>query len=1197
MRGDGVAPSSVGGRAADSISPQASDLKSGASLSRGGPLRYAKVMKFTRLKLHGFKSFSDLTELYLEPGLTGVVGPNGCGKSNLVEALRWVMGESSYKAMRASGMDDVIFSGSGNRPARNSAEVTLVLDNGERTAPAALNTADVLEVTRRIEREEGSVYRVNGKEVRARDVQLLFADASTGAHSPALVRQGQIGEIIAAKPQQRRALLEEAAGISGLHSRRHEAELRLKAAEQNLERVEDVITQVTQQLEQLKRQARLATRYRGLSGEIRKAEATLFHIRWIAARAAEAETEAAQGTLINELAEAQHIELEAQKVVFMADQAVQPLRDKEAAAGAALQRLTILAEQLAEEARRAEVRRQELAQRIEQTNADGERERALLGESDEALRLAAEEKTRLEAEAAGEAEAFATAKAAAEAALQAVQAAEAEARIAADLEAQVKARRAQARRGADDAATRIARLRQQIADVERDAEGVARQLDADDGVTARRTALETAQALSAEAEAAAVAAEEATRQAQAALDATRPKVQEAEALVNRLDAEAQTLSRILDGTSKGLWTAIADTLKVDAGFETALGAALGDDLEASSDAGAPLHWAGPIAGEADPALPLAILPLSAHVSGSDLLKRRLDQIGLVERSEGARLQPLLKPGQRLVSKDGDLWRWDGFVAAADAPSAAAQRLAQRNRLAELDAELGAARAARNGLRADAQALDQALAQAREGERQKREAWRAAQREIATAQQALDQATRAVSELATRQSALEEARVRLASSLTEAEGIEADARTALAEAGDEAEAAALLASKRQHLDEARAGLDQARVKLASFETAAQLRTGRLSQIATETANWQRRRAGAEAQVATLDKRLAELGEALQAMADTPGGFEERRAALDAEIAAARTAHGAASDTLAAAQARFREADKAQRLAAEALSGCRENLARVEERLKGLIAQRHQIERQVEETLDIQAAETASAAGIRPQDTLPEEEQTERRVERLKAERERLGGVNLAAETESVEVQEKLDVMVKDRDDLIAAIAKLRSGILSLNREGRARLSEAFEKVNGHFQELFTTLFGGGTAELQFVESDDPLEAGLEIIARPPGKKPSTMTLLSGGEQALTAMSLIFAVFLTNPAPICVLDEVDAPLDDHNVERFCALLEAMATRTETRFVVITHNPITMARMNRLFGVTMYERGVSQLVSVDLSGAIAVNESKVA
>src|SRR5689334_1126400 len=304
-------------------------------------------MKFSRLKLHGFKSFSDLTELHLEPGLTGVVGPNGCGKSNLVEALRWVMGESSYKAMRAAGMDDVIFNGSGNRPQRNTAEVTLVLDNSDRTAPATLNTSDVLEVTRRIEREEGSVYRVNGKEVRARDVQLLFADASTGAHSPALVRQGQIGELIAAKPVQRRALLEEAAGISGLHSRRHEAELRLKGAEQNLERVDDIIAQVTQQLDTLKKQARLAVRYRGLSGEIRKAEATLCHLRWVAARVAEKEAEAVQGQMIRALGDAQHEVLVAEKALETADAALAAPRDREARSGAALQRLTILAEQLA----------------------------------------------------------------------------------------------------------------------------------------------------------------------------------------------------------------------------------------------------------------------------------------------------------------------------------------------------------------------------------------------------------------------------------------------------------------------------------------------------------------------------------------------------------------------------------------------------------------------------------------------------------------------------------------------------------------------------------------------------------------------------------------------------------------------------------------------------------------------------------
>lgn len=1146
-------------------------------------------MKFTRLKLHGFKSFCDQTELYLEPGLSGVVGPNGCGKSNLVEALRWVMGESSYKAMRASGMDDVIFSGSGSRPGRNTAEVTLVLDNSDRTAPAPLNNADVLEVTRRIEREEGSVYRVNGKEVRARDVQLLFADASTGAHSPALVRQGQIGELIAAKPQQRRALLEEAAGISGLHSRRHEAELRLRAAEQNLERVDDVIAQVEQQLETLKRQARLAVRYRALSGDIRKAEATLFHIRWIAARFNEKDAEAAQAKLVRDLAEAQHVELEAQKVVFLADKALAPLRDQEAAAGAVLQRLTILAEQLEGEARRAAARLNELGERLKQIEQDAVRERALVGESDDALGAAHEERSRLEAEAAGEQQALEAARAATEAAQSEVAKAEGEARAAADALAQLRARRGAAERSVAEARSRVTRLETQIADVAREAEQLARTLGADATLNAGREALDTAQNHAKAAETAAVTAETAAVAAQAAADALRPELQQIEAALNRLEAEAQTLSRILNHGGASKWPAVVDQLKVAAGYETALGAALGDDLDASSDAGAPLHWAGANAG-ADPALPGGATPLSQFVSGSPLLKRRLDQIGLVDAADAARLMAQLQPGQRLTTKAGGLWRWDGFVAAADAPTAAAERLAQRNRLAELEAEVEDARARRNSRRADATALADALNAARTDERLKRDAWRNAQREIAVAQGELDKAQRAISDLAARQVALDETRTRLDANLAEAVAAATEAELLLWDAGDESEAAALATSLQSLLGGLRETADQARLKLGGFETAARMRSSRLTQIAADVAAWSRRREGAAAQLTTLDARTAEVREQIVTLQASPESLAERRRTLDAEIAVAREAHKAATDALNVGDTRYREADKAQRLAHDALSGFRAELARVEERIKGLIAQRHQIERQVHETLNIEASQTAQLAGIRPEHALPGEAQVESQVDRLKAERERLGGVNLGAEKESEEVREKLDLMVKDRDDLIAAIAKLRGGIQSLNREGRQRLNEAFEKVNAHFQELFTSLFGGGTAELQFVESDDPLEAGLEILARPPGKKPSTMTLLSGGEQALTAMSLIFAVFLTNPAPICVLDEVDAPLDDANVERFCNLLDMMTERTETRFLVITHNPITMARVDRLFGVTMAERGVSQLVSVDLKGAEA-------
>ncbi len=1144
-------------------------------------------MKFSRLRLHGFKSFSDETVLVMEPGLTGIVGPNGCGKSNLVEAMRWVMGESSYKAMRASGMDDVIFSGSGNRAARNTAEVSLVLDNADRTAPAALNNADVLEVTRRIEREAGSVYRVNGKEVRARDVQLLFADASTGAHSPAMVRQGQIGELIAAKPTARRALLEEAAGISGLHSRRHEAELRLRAAENNLERVDDIIAQVGSQLDTLKRQARLANRYRSLSGDIRRVEATLFHIRWVATRVAERETEAAQAVLIRQLADATHAEFTAQKAAEAAEAAVTPLREREAVTGAVLQRYTILAEQLADEARRMSQRRAELEDRIRQIAADGIRERELVAESEDTLAAYLDEQAGLAAEQEEAQAEFDTARAMADEARAAVSEAETATREAADALAQLRARRAQAERNVLEARSRQSRLAQQLAEIESDLARVSATLDADQTLIARRAALDEAQSATAIAEASALFAEEQASAAQDRLDAARPRLAELDALVTGLEAEATTLAKMLN-TGSSLWPAVMDELKVEPGYETALGAALGDDLEASSDAGAPMHWSIAIDRYDDPALPQGAEPLSRHVTGLNLLERRLAQIGLVDAVDGPALMSALKPGQRLVTMDGALWRWDGFVAAADAPSAAAQRLAQRNRLNELDEEITRAKGERNAWKRDVDALSQVLDEARQSERAMREDWRRAQHNISAAQADLDQAQRAIGDLATRRTTLEEAHMRLAASLSESEAMSAAAEDALLETGDETEIAHSVEAGQHRLAVLRDKADQARASLANLESAARMRSARLEQLARDSAAWQRRRDGARAQLLTLDQRSAEVAAQLKSLAEAPEGFENRKAQIEEQIEIAREDYQQAGDRLSAAQTAWREAEKALKSAGDALNAIRIELTRIEERLKGAIAQRQQIERQIEETLGIVASKTLEASGIRPEEALPAEQPTEQKLDRLKAERERLGGVNLGAEKEAEDVQLKLDTMVRDRDDIIEAIAKLRAGIASLNREGRARLNEAFGKVNAYFQELFTTLFGGGTAELSFVESDDPLEAGLEIIARPPGKKPQTMTLLSGGEQALTAMSLIFAVFLTNPAPICVLDEVDAPLDDANVERFCNLLESMRQRTNTRFMVITHNPITMSRMDRLFGVTMAERGVSQLVSVDLQTA---------
>jgi chromosome segregation protein len=1152
-----------------------------------------RQMKFTRLRLVGFKSFCDATELVMEPGLTGVVGPNGCGKSNLVEAMRWVMGESSYKAMRAAGMDEVIFSGSHGRPGRNSAEVTLVLDNTDRTAPAALNHSDTLEVTRRIERESGSVYRVNSKEVRARDVQLLFADASTGAHSPALVRQGQIGELIAAKPTQRRALLEEAAGISGLHSRRHEAELRLRAAETNLERVDDIIGQVESQLETLRRQARLASRYRSLSGEIRRAEALLFHIRWVGTRVAEKEAEAEQARLIRGLAEATHAEHEATKRAEAAEARVAPLRIEEASAGAALQRLQIAAEQLVEDARRTAQRRAEQQAHLGQIDQDIDREAQLAREAEEVLSQLVEEAARLtqEGEAgqaerdtvAQEAEARRAESAAAEAALQ----------KATETLASISARRQAGQRTHADAAERLKRIESRAAEIAGQMARVEAELAADTQVQARQAELAAAQEGLAGAEAESLAAEQHLGTAQAALDAERPRLQDIEARLAGLEAEAATLAKLLQaGTS--LWPAVADELVVAPGYETALGAALGDDLEASSDAGAPVHWSAPLDGSDDPPLPQGAEPLSRHVKGSAPLKRRLDQIGLIDKSIGTELVAALKPGQRLVTLEGDLWRWDGFVSAAEAPSAAAIRLAQRNRLAEADAEISRLRAERNAAKRDIAALTEALDAARTADRHARESWRAAQQSAAQAQAGLERARRALGELETRKATLDAGAQRLADEHAEAQEAVAAAEAGLVDDTDETAARAESETARQALAQRRQALDEARSRLSALDAALRLRADRLAQIERDTAAWQRRRDGARAQAEILATRRAEIAQALAALPDDSDGLAERQAALDAKIEEAKIAHKAATDSVSVAGAAQREAATALRQAVEAVAAVRIDLGRIEERLRGSIAQRQQIETQIGESLGIAASRTLEAAGLKPHEALPPEPGVAQKLDRLKAERERLGGVNLSAEAEAEEAQQRLDTMVRDRDDLLEAIAKLRQGIQALNREGRARLTEAFAAVNAHFSALFTTLFGGGTAELTFVESDDPLEAGLEIIARPPGKKPQTMTLLSGGEQALTALSLIFAVFLTNPAPICVLDEVDAPLDDANVERFCDLLDDMRRRTDTRFLVVTHNPITMSRVDRLFGVTQAERGVSQLVSVDLTTAESFREA---
>ncbi len=1053
--------------------------------------------------------------------------------------------------------------------------------------------SDQLEISRRIEREAGSAYRINGKDVRARDVQLLFADASTGARSPALVRQGQISEIINAKPQARRLILEEAAGITGLHTRRHEAELKLKAAEQNLTRLEDVTSQLEAQLGSLKRQARQAQKYKQVSAEIRRLEAAGLYAAWMdATRHAEADI-AALDASTRQLAEHTRAAAEALRERDEQGDKLPGLREQEAIRSAVLQRMTIERSSLDEEDRRVDQRRKELEALLSQAEADVGRERDLLGDTDGVTARLAEERQTLEAARGNDAELRSEAASVLQAAAETLTAAQQAADEAAARLSELTAQRNALSRSLEEQRQQLARMEREDRETGAKRQSLLSAMGAEGDGPALAAALQQAATVAAENETTSGDAEQALRSARQGEAETRQLHEDARRKADRLQTEVRTLTNLLKAGGDDLWPALVDQLRVERGYEAALGAALGDDIDASSDEGAPVHWRGlPPLGDVA-SLPAGAEPLSSFVAAPPALARRLSHVGVVSRSVGPVLQAQLSAGQRLVSKEGDLWRWDGFTSAADAPSAAARRLAERNRLTLLESEMAEAVSIADAARSTFEASRRTVEDGVRQERERREAWRAATAALDVARQALARHERQTAERLAQTSALDEALRRIAASLADRQSSLVAVEAELAMLPDVGGLATETAGLRDTVNSERAAYAEVRARHDGLEREARARDERLETITRETSQWEERAVRARQQIEQLSQRLDETRSAITELALVPQLLAERRQKLMSLLQDAEADKRQASDALAAGENILRAADQHLRATQEQAAASREEHARAEAHLESSQMRQQDIETRISDALSCAPAEIPAQAGIDGA-SLDTPEAIERKLAGLREDRERLGAVNLRADEEAQQVATQLETLVKERDDLVQAIAKLRGGISSLNREGRQRLLDAFVTVNEKFGELFTTLFGGGKAELQLVESDDPLEAGLEILAHPPGKKPTVLSLLSGGEQTLTALALIFAVFLTNPSPICVLDEVDAPLDDHNVERFCNLLYAMLERTDTRFLIITHHELTMARMHRLFGVTMMERGVSQLVSVDLEQASELAEA---
>jgi chromosome segregation protein len=1119
----------------------------------------------TGLRIAGFKSFVDPVSTPIEAGLTGIVGPNGCGKSNVLEAVRWAMGAASARALRADDMDSVIFSGSAAKPARESAEVTLLLQT-----PAG----ETCEVTRRIRRDMGSSYKINGREARAKDVQLLFADASTGANSPALVRQGQVSELIAAKPENRRRVLEEAAGISGLHARRHEADLKLSAALVNLERLDEVAVEIDAQVQALRRQARQAARIKGLTLEMRKIEALLHARRIEDARTHAQERATAVAALWREEADAMAAEGMAARALEAAEAAWPGVKEEEAIAEALVRRADSDAAVIAREIETARADRERLDAQHRRLHAELERETHRRADAEASLAALAQEAAQLAAEDD------------------------------ADTRTQLQAR---AEHAEDHARNADAAWR----------EAAARFLEDDSRHKAVQRAFASArahwEAVSAHAKTAAIEAqslhdalldltpvEEAARLADIAYATAQTEQSHARSAVEAANMAAEAAAHDARQAAAAASAATADLAALEArlnqardplldavtaaaGFEAAAAAAV------HADAGS--HWtqARP---RTPPEWPASVTRLADHVTAPDALLLRVQWTGLVEGgADAAALLALLPAGARLVDRTGALWDWDGLTRSADASQAARLMLERRNAAAAMREKLPALRAHESERRAIADAAAATLKDARA---------RLSERDAALKNARL-RTDEARSALAKARTAGERDRAAAAAKTAQAHALSAAAQTAKA-ALDEAEAHARASrapdpaaqtQAQADADRARAQAAQARSIALLAERAHAARVGRRAAIAKDRTDWLRRSDDAAQRISEFHADITATAEQIAAREALPitlqtAAAEAREAVLaaSARLSHARDAMAVHDRALREAAAMLRDAQKTAQSLRETRIGAAALADAAHERVRDLIAA-------TADALGLGDDQLHAAAGAIMDSALARGaiSDIERKLDRMRAERDAAGPVNLRADEELQEIEERLATLSRERDDVASAVHKLRSGIGRINAEARTRLEAAFVTINAHFAALFQALFEGGEARLALTDNDDPLACGLEIYASPPGKRLTALSLMSGGEQALTATALIFAVFLANPAPLCVLDEVDAPLDDANVERFCRMLERMREMTQTRFLVITHNPITMARMDRLFGVTMPVAGASQIVSVDLAEARAL------
>lgn len=1151
-------------------------------------------MRIKSLFISGFKSFVEATEIKIDSGLTAIVGPNGCGKSNLVDAVRWVTGESSARKLRGDAMDDFIFAGADTAPASSVARVSLTIDELNGEGPAIFSGQEELHIERRIKRGSGSDFRVNGRPVRAADVKLIFSDVGAGADSPGMVSQGRVAALLAARPHERRRLLEEAAEVSGLDQRRHEAEGRIRRTEANLTRIEDALRVMVKQREALVEQAESAKLYRQVSAKIRQFEAAMLVITWRKAKDALA-------TAGQKLQLQDDVVLNAAKAVT----ASRKLREDQAHKVEHLRFEVKTSEESAREAREALtalVRRQDQAEmRLEtartqskQLEQDRAREIALMSDCSKTLEARNQQYEDMSKRLSHlqSLESGATVEAQKLELTHLLKDAQDRLEDTRTKEAARRAEISSKQQSLHQATERLKVLKTQIAHLDEACNTATTQLE-DEDISSLEQSLTAAEKTLSTNENLLHTRRDELAKASTTTENQHKIVRDFESMASGQRAEIDAIQSLLAAESKteDNSPALVSEARASEGLEHALGAALGTTALAGRSG--ENYW------RLLPSLPPAeeavgVIPLAKYVHAPKEWSRLLSQVWIVKNVAYAEdMQASLAPGQSLVTRDGGLWRWDGFVRKPGALDPAAHLLEQAARHDELAKALQQTtqdlETAHTTLKSCLKTQDHAKTGLAEAEAL-----------VSASRDTLRKAERAVLEVRTRtsrlQANLETSRAErerthtalfdqdqlieeLHNSLSDLEATQLD-EGALNRLHEEAE------TRRQHLAEVTAEANRIQADLESTYE-------RAKEIQEDIESWEARAKSAQSRLEDIDQRLTDIKNDMSKLEQAPEKLVREIEAQTQLSNEASSALDTRRQNLGATEADLTTYDSALMENEVAFATAQERRTSREVELAARRDARDTAVAEIRKELSSSPAQAIEIAGFTNEDETPSTEKVSHKLSRLQQERDAFGPVNLLAEQQLIDIETTLTKLESEQSDLRDALNRFSEALSELEAEARRRLKQVFEKLNQSFKMLFSRLFDGGEAYLALSGEDDPLHAGLEVFACPPGKRLQTMSLMSGGEQALTALALIFSMFLVRPGPLCVLDEVDAPLDDANVERFCNLVQSLSQEHGVRFLIITHHRLTMARVNRLIGVTMPNEGRSQIVSVNLEEALKWSE----